>query len=116
MNSLIWVILAAACGTLHAQSAPQDSGAIERPAVPTVTLLDRPIASFRATLAGVPPEARRERAEANLASLTRAELALPVQWVSNRLDGEDGVAFRIGNRLVFSYVEHDREPRRYHGL
>ena len=108
--SLMLMSLAIASSCLHAENAPPDSGAVERTAVPTVTLLDRPIVSLRATVAGVSPEVRRDRAEANLASLNRTELALPVQWISTSLGGDTGVAFRIGNHLVFSYVANDREP------
>ena len=73
-------------------------------------LMNRPVATFRATVAGAVPAVRAARARERFDNLNRAELAEPLTRVSGRLGEESGVAIRLGDRVMFAIVQDDLDP------
>ncbi|CAG9165934.1 hypothetical protein LMG23992_00646 [Cupriavidus laharis] len=75
-----------------------------------LTLMNRPVATFRATLAGASPAVRAERAKERFNNLDRAKLAQPLTRVAGRLGNASGVAIRIGDLVLFAITEGDLDP------
>ncbi|URF06253.1 cytochrome P450 [Cupriavidus campinensis] len=105
------------CGWGHAASAP--AAPSSPPAAATAAaqstpvelrLMNRPVATLRGTLGGAGPATRAERAEATFDSLSESELGLPLSQLSGTLGDVSGVAFRLGDRVLFALVEGDLDP------
>lgn len=105
------------CGWGHAASAP--AAPSSPPAATTAAaqstpvelrLMNRPVATLRGTLGGAGPATRAERAETTFDNLSESELRLPLSQLSGRLGDVSGVAFRLGDRVLFALVEGDLDP------
>lgn len=116
MAGLGWVI-----GTLWMQ-ASLAAPASEPAAVPApiavrsgaaveLRLMDRPIATMRAEIAGATPAMRVSRAQLVFDDLTESELALPLGQVSGTFGDAPMVAFRLGDRLLFALTSQDLSRR-----
>jgi len=73
-------------------------------------LMNRPIVTLRATIGGASPATRAERAEATFDSLSEFQLKLPLDQIASTLGDATGVAFRLGDRLLFGLAEGDLDP------
>lgn len=105
------------CGWVHAASAP--AAPSSPPAAATAAaqstpvelrLMNRPVATLRGTLGGAGPATRAERAETTFDNLSESELGLPLSQLSGTLGDVSGVAFRLGDRVLFALVEGDLDP------
>ena len=76
----------------------------------TFSLWNRPIVTFRATVAGNAPVQRAENARRRLDDLSEQELAQPVAQHAAQLAGADGIALTIGGHAIFGVVEMDIDP------
>ncbi|MCE4059429.1 mechanosensitive ion channel family protein [Pandoraea sputorum] len=72
--------------------------------------MDRPVVTFRGTLAGATPEVRAARAQAVLDSLPGSTFDLPVDVLHASLGGVSGVAFRVRDRILFALTTDDLAP------
>lgn len=73
-------------------------------------LMDRPVATLRASIAGAGPAARVARAQQAFDELSEAELALPSGQVSGTLGEAPMIAFRQGDWLLFVLTAQDLSP------
>jgi small-conductance mechanosensitive channel len=73
-------------------------------------LMDRPIATMRAEIAGATPAMRAARAQQVFGDLTEAELALPLGQISGTFGDVPMIAFRLGDRLLFALAAQDLSP------
>jgi small-conductance mechanosensitive channel len=87
-------------------SAPSATGATSA----DLTLMDRPIATFRASLSGATPEQRARRTQAVLEGLSERTLELPTQTIHGSLGEQRGVIFRRGDRILFALLQDDVDP------
>lgn len=69
--------------------------------------MDRPVATFRASLGGATPQQRAERSYAVLDNLPESILSVPTQAVQGSLGAQRGVVFRRGDRILFALVDGD---------
>ncbi len=69
--------------------------------------MDRPIATFRASLSGATPQQRAERTFAVLDGLPESILVLPTVAVHASMGENRGVVFRRGDRILFALLEGD---------
>ena len=75
-----------------------------------LTLMNRPVTTFRATLAGASPAVRAERAKDRFDNLDRAQLAEPLTQLPGRLGNASGVAIRVGDLVLFGITDGDLDP------
>jgi small-conductance mechanosensitive channel len=76
----------------------------------TLTVMNRDLAVFRASLAGTSPEKRVERAKERFSHIQTAELDSPIKAIPFEITQDKGVQFQLGDRLLFSLIEKDVEP------
>ncbi|WP_436223491.1 mechanosensitive ion channel family protein [Cupriavidus necator] len=115
MAGLGWMIgalwmqasLAAPASEVAAVQAPI---AVRSGAAVELRLMDRPIATMRAEIAGATPAMRVSRAQLVFNDLTESELALPLGQVSGTFGDAPMVAFRLGDRLLFALTSQDLSP------
>jgi small-conductance mechanosensitive channel len=108
MLVMVSILLWAADAQAQA-SAPSATNATD--ATPAdLTLMDRPIATFRASLIGATPAQRSQRSQAVLEALSERTLELPTQTVHGSLSDQQGVIFRRGDHILFALLENDVDP------
>lgn len=73
-------------------------------------LMDRPVATLRAQIAGASPATRVARARETFDNLSEAELALAPDLLSGSFDEVPMIAFRQGDRLLFVLTAQDLSP------
>lgn len=78
--------------------------------VAELRLMDRPIATLRAEIAGATPAMRVARAQRTFDGLAERELLLPLGQVSGVVDGGQMVGFRLGDQLLFVLTAQDLSP------
>jgi hypothetical protein len=93
-------------GTLSAQDKPEVP-ALEEPV--TLTVWQRDIAVFRATLGSLTPNIRRENALQRISDLPKGALYDEVRTEKISVSGIQGVSFLSGKRLLFTLVEADAD-------
>ena len=93
-------------GTLSAQDKPEVP-ALEEPV--TLTVWQRDIAVFRATLGSLTPNIRRENALQRISDLPKSALYDEVRTEKISVSGIQGVSFLSGKRLLFTLVEADAD-------
>jgi small-conductance mechanosensitive channel len=102
--------LALFAGALAAAAAAETKPAETKPPEATLTLANRDIAVFRATVLGSPPALRAERTRARLDQLDYAALSDPVQALPATLGEFSGYSVLVGDRRMFSLFEADLDP------
>ena len=80
------------------------------PAAATLTVANRDIVVFRATLLGSPPAERVERANARLDALEYSALVEPVKAYPATMGELTGVSILVGDRVAFSLLSGDLDP------
>ncbi|MET0379332.1 MAG: hypothetical protein ABW049_10110, partial [Spongiibacteraceae bacterium] len=75
-----------------------------------VRFMNRPVATFRATISGTTAETRARRATELLQRLPRRELTLPIDILHVSIDNEPMAAIRLGDRLLFLLAPEDAAP------
>jgi small-conductance mechanosensitive channel len=73
----------------------------------TLRLVNRDVVTFRASLSGVTPEQRVERARARIRALPLASLNEPIRAMPATLGDARGVQFLLGDFLLFAVLEGD---------
>jgi small-conductance mechanosensitive channel len=76
----------------------------------TLTIWNRPIVTFRATVGGVPPTGRVANARARIDSLPRGAEAAGVTAHPGRVGTSEGLMLAVGDRVVFGVVPGDLDP------
>ncbi|WP_432260525.1 mechanosensitive ion channel family protein [Cupriavidus sp. TMH.W2] len=90
--------------TAQASTAVRSGNAVE------LRLMDRPIATLRAEIAGATPAMRAARAQQVFGDLAERDLALPLVQVSGTVDGAPMIGFRLGDQLLFALTAQDLSP------
>jgi len=88
----------------------------ENAAPAEVRFMNRHIVTFRATISGVSPTARAQRATEVLERLDRRELTLPLDTLNISIDNEPMTGIRLGDRLLFVLTRADVAPGYSHGF
>ncbi|WP_087689625.1 mechanosensitive ion channel family protein [Pandoraea sp. PE-S2R-1] len=105
MSLAICLAMALASPVVHAQAsrpaAASDASAAD------LRYMDRPIATFRASLSGATPQQRADRSYAVLDGLPESVLSLPTQAVQASMGQNHGVVFRRGDRILFALLAGD---------
>lgn len=82
-----------------------------------LTWWNHEITVLRATLAGVDPQTRVAQARLRLSEIPDLEMDAKLHYLSFSFEGQAGVQFMLGDRLLFSIVEGDLDPEtRHHGV
>ncbi|AQV97663.1 mechanosensitive ion channel protein [Cupriavidus necator] len=115
MAGLGWLACALwAPGSLAAPAsvptAAQASIAVRSGNAAELRLMDRPIATLRAEIAGATPAMRAARAQQMFGGLAERDLVLPLVQVSGTVDGAPMIAFRLGDQLLFALTAQDLSP------
>jgi small-conductance mechanosensitive channel len=108
MLVMVSILLGAADAQAQA-SAPSATNATDTTTA-ELTLMDRPIATFRASLSGATPAQRVRRTQAVLEGLSERTLELPTQTVHGSLGEQRGVIFRRGDHILFALLQDDVDP------
>jgi small-conductance mechanosensitive channel len=75
-----------------------------------LSVWNRPLATFRATVAGVPPERRAENSRARIAALPESAYGLPVTTQPATVGPDSGYLVAVGDRALFGIVPGDLDP------
>lgn len=102
---LLWLLFT--LPPVQAASPVAPATQVPRPPEATLRLINRDIVTFRASLAGVAPVARVERAKARIGELTLADIDLPLTALPFALAEQRGIQFTLGSRVLFSVIEDD---------
>ncbi|AKM32866.3 hypothetical protein AB870_14740 [Pandoraea faecigallinarum] len=94
-------------GVPTASAQASHPGAAQDAPAADLRYMDRPIATFRASLGGATPQQRAERSYAVLDGLPESILRLPTQAVQGSLGQNRGIVFRRGDRILFALLEGD---------
>jgi small-conductance mechanosensitive channel len=81
-----------------------------KPPEATLTIANRDIVVFRATLLGIGPATRAERARDRIGALTDAEQGDPVKAFPGTLGELRGMTILVGDRTAFSLLPGDLDP------
>ncbi|HSB95089.1 MAG TPA: mechanosensitive ion channel domain-containing protein [Spongiibacteraceae bacterium] len=81
-----------------------------------VRFMNRHIVTFHATISGVSPAARAQRATEQLEHLNRRELMLPLDTLNLSIDNEPMQGIRLGGHLLFVLAQADVGPGDPHGF
>lgn len=112
---VVIAVVAMLCGIVQAASAPAVSASpvVPAPVAPAreapaeLRLMNRPIVTLRATVGGADPATRVARAQATFDALSETQLSLPLGRIAGSLGDVSGVAFRLGDRLLFALTVGD---------
>lgn len=85
------------------------TGAIGRSEA-TLSYLNRPIVTFRATIANLTPQERAERSYQRLVDLDTLTLAQPITLTPVELAGQRGIILSIDDRALFGIAPGDVDP------
>jgi small-conductance mechanosensitive channel len=102
----IWVPLAALAILVPATARGQEAASAE---AATLSIWNRPIATFRAPVGGVPPAQRVDNARARIVALPKVSEA-PIAIHPGRVGSSEGLMLAIGDRVVFGLVPGDLDP------
>jgi len=94
--------LSAAAGAAAANAAAAEPAEL--------SIWNRPIAIFRATVADVPPERRAENARARIDALPASAAELPIRVRPASIGGKSGLLLAVGDDVVFGLVPEDLDP------
>lgn len=97
-------------GTSGAVSSGNEASANDAQDGVELRFMDRPVVTFRGTLAGATPAVRAARARAVLDSLPGNAFDAPVDVLRASLGGVSGVAFRVQDRILFGLTADDLAP------
>src|SRR5512145_2385600 len=101
---MLWLAL-----PLPAQGQPAGRpDAADRSAV--LTVLNRDVITMRASIAGVGPAARVQRAEEQLRAIPASEMSAPLRTEPVSLADARGMQILLGDRLLFAVLEGDVDP------
>ncbi len=103
---LLMVVLAPGLALAKAEMAPEA----------VLTVANRDIATLRFTALGAPPELRVRRIHERLRQMDERELSKPVTRSHLEIEGHKGVAYSIGERVIFILYEADLDPEEKIGL
>ena len=100
----------ACCAMFGALAPAAAADRNDRDAPATLRALNRDVITMRATLAGVGPAARVERASERLRGVRPSEMRLPLRTEPVQLGPARGVQIVLGDRLLFAVFEEDVDP------
>jgi small-conductance mechanosensitive channel len=104
-RAVLALLLLAAPALPAAAAAPADKATSA-----TLTVANRDIVVFRATLLGSPPGERAERARDRIEAIAYSELGDPVKAYPVTLGDLSGMSILIGDRVAFSLLPGDLDP------
>lgn len=107
----LFALHVASGGARAQEPALHDTGseATDRSAA-TLSYLNRPIVTFRATIGNLTPQERAERAYRRLAELDTRTLAQPIELNPVELAGQRGIILSIGDRGLLGIAPGDVDP------
>ena len=88
----------------------------EMAAEAVLTVANRDIATLRFTALGAPPELRVRRIHERLRQMDERELSKPITLSHLEIEGNKGVAYSVGERVIFIFYEADLDPEEKLGL
>jgi small-conductance mechanosensitive channel len=97
------------CSTLLAAGAAEKPG-VDLPPPAEVSAWNRPIVQLRAPLQGLSPAERAARITQRLAALDLAANTDPARIQVTTLEGQQALLILVGDRLIMSLLEGDRDP------
>lgn len=97
--SIVALLAACVAVTAYAQADPA-----------VLTMWARPIVTFRATVAEIPPEQRVRNARERIDIHARALHAPPVTTGAVTIGAANGIAVKVGGNIVFGIVPDDLDP------
>ena len=97
------------CSTILAAYAADKPG-VDLPPPAEVSAWNRPIVQLRAPLQGLSPAERAARITQRLAALDLAANTDPARIQVTTLEGQQALLILIGDRLIMSLLEGDRDP------
>lgn len=97
------VLALLAAGSAHGEESAGAEAA-------TLVVWNRPIADFRASVAGVPAEQRVRNAAARIAALPHGSGSARISAQPGRVGASDGLMLAVGNQVVFGLVPGDLDP------
>lgn len=103
-----WLALVAMLSVAGPASAAADTPVAPEPV--KLSVWNRPLATLRATVAGVPPGRRAENARARIAALPESAYALPVTTYPATVGADSGFLVAVGDRALFGLVPGDLDP------
>jgi small-conductance mechanosensitive channel len=103
-------ILVALALAASALSSTAWAAGVPAPASGTLTVANREIVVFRATLLGVLPSSRAARAGERIDALPDAELTAPVRAIPATLGDIVGMTILVGDKAMFSLLPGDLDP------
>ena len=86
------------------------AGAAEGPEPQTLALWNRPIVTFRATVAGNTPAQRAANARARIQALSDADRLQPIKSYEAKGANIEGVIVTVGQEAVFALLQGDVDP------
>jgi small-conductance mechanosensitive channel len=91
-------------------AAATDAIVAGAPEPATLSAWNRPLATLRGTVAGIPPAARAENARARIARLPESAYGLPVTTHPATVGRDSGFLIAVGDHALFGLVPADLDP------